>query len=425
MKAMPALKAIDKVAFLPVEEIELPNGLMLYVIDAGVQPVCKIDVAFDAGTSCHRNRVLPSAVNALLNDGSSKHNAAQIADLIDGKGAFFMAGVQADYAIATLFTLSRFAADLLPVFLEIINDAVFPEDEISLYKSRMKQQFLIQSERVNVQSNQALLNALYGKSGAYGDPTCITDYDGLSQDKLVDFYKTRVQGSPQMIIASGKIDDKLKALLIQTFGNLNINPKEKGGPKIPITGKDMASTANLIEIPGKNTNQVSMRFGKIALPRNHPEFWNLSLLSTILGGYFGSRLNKVLREEKGLTYGVHAFITHLKHSSFLSIHSELNRDNRDEAYEAILSVFENLKSQPVNKEEIEMVIRYTKGSLLQSFDGPFAQSNYLLTSRILGLDQNRAHHYFDFLNRVTPEEITVTAQNYLNEDTFYKIIAGA
>ena len=421
MNAKPKINKINKVSFLPVEKIELPNGIMLYVIDAGSQPVCKIDMVFNAGTSHHKSRVLPSAVNSLLNDGSLTKTAGEIADIIDGKGAFYMAGSQADYAIATLFGLSRNTKDLLPVFMEIVNDAVFPEDEIELYKSRMKQQFLIQSERVNVQSNQALLNALYGKDGAYGDPTSINDFENLTRTNLLEFYKANVQEAQQMVVVSGKIGDELKKLIIGHVRDIKINNNQTHGPEI--FGKT-APPNDVIEIPGKNTNQVSMRFGKIALARNHPDFWNLSLLTTILGGYFGSRLNKVLREEKGLTYGVHAYITHLKNSSFLNIHSELNRDNRTEAYETTLSVFEDLKTKPVGKEELEMVVRYIKGSLLQSFDGPFAQSNYLLTSRMLGLDPKRAHRYFEYLNRVKPEEIMATAQNYLNENSFYKIVAG-
>jgi predicted Zn-dependent peptidase len=285
----------------------------------------------------------------------------------------------------------------------------------------MKQQFLIQREQVNVISNQALLNSMYGTNGAYGDPTSFEDFETLSRDKLIGFYKSNIQHAPQMIFASGKIGKELKNLIIHTFGNLKINKVLTTEPEI--IGK-VALTDDLIEIPMKNTNQVSMRFGKITMPADQTGFWNLSILTTILGGYFGSRLNKILREEKGLTYGVHAYITRLKYSAYLNIHSELNRDNRDEAYEATLSVFNDLKSDPIKNEELEMVVRYIKGNLLQSVDGAFAQSNYLLTSKTLGLDQNRAHRYFDFLNHVSPEEIMQTAQNYLKENSFYKIIAG-
>ena len=421
MNTTPAIKDIEKVVFLPVEEIDLPNGIKLFMINAGDQPVCKIDVVFDAGIAHYTNRVLPSAVNALLNDGTSNHSAGQLADLIDGKGAFFMAGCQMDFAKTTLFSLSRFAKDVLPVFIEMIKDSVFPEKEVELYKATMKQQFLIQSERVNVQSNQALLNALYGKDGAYGDPTSVSDYDKLTRDQIIEFYSNRVQHSQRMVFASGKMDNELKDLIIHSFGSLKSHSPKESNPKIFGT---TSKPEEWIKIPGKNTNQVSMRLGKIGLSQEHPDYWGLSLLSTILGGYFGSRLNKVLREEKGLTYGVHSYITHFKDSSFLSIHTELNRDNWEEAYLETLLVFNDLKTTLVEKEELEMVVRYIKGSLLQSFDGPFAQSNYLLTSLMLGLNNNRAHRYFDYLNQVKPEQIKALAQNYLDENSFYKVVAG-
>ena len=421
MNTTPAINDIEKVVFLPVEEIDLPNGIRLYLINAGDQPVCKIDVVFDAGTAHYSNRVLPSAVNALLNDGTTKHSAGQLADLIDGKGAFFMAGCQMDFAKTTLFSLSRFAKDVLPVFIEMLNNSVFPEKEVELYKATMKQQFLIKSERVNVQSNQALLNALFGKDGAYGDPTSLSDYDKLNRDQIIDFYQARVQHAPRLVIASGKMNNNLKELIIQSFGSLKTHSPKGSDPKIFGT---TSKPEEWIKISGKNTNQVSMRLGKIGLPPEHPDYWGLSLLSTILGGYFGSRLNKVLREEKGLTYGVHSYITHLKNSSFLSIHSELNRDNWEEAYAETLTVFNDLKTTLVAKEELEMVVRYIKGSLLQSFDGPFAQSNYLLTSLMFGVDKYRAHRYFDYLDQVKPEQIKALAQNYLDENSFYKIVAG-
>lgn len=421
MNTTPAIKDIDKVVFLPVEEIELPNGIKLYLINAGNQPVIKIDAVFDAGIAQYSDRILPSAVNALLNDGTTNLSAGQLADLIDGKGAFFMAGCQMDYAKATLFSLSRFAKDVLPVFIEMINDSIFPQEEVELYKDRMKQQFLVQSERVNVQSNQALLNALYGKDGAYGDPTSLSDYDLLTRDQIIEFYRAKVQFAPKSIIASGMIDNDLKNLIIKSFGSLKTSLPEDIVPQI------FGSThkpGKWEKIKGKNTNQVSMRLGKIGLMVDDPDHKALSLLSTILGGYFGSRLNKVLREEKGLTYGVHSYITQLKNSSFLSIHSELNRDNWEEAYAETISIFNDLKTTLVEKEELEMVVRYTKGSLLQSFDGPFAQSNYLLNSLMLGLDNNRAHRYFDYLDQVKPEQIKAIAQNYLDENSFYKVVAG-
>ena len=43
-----------------------------------------------------------------------------------------------------------------------------------------------------------------------------------------------------------------------------------------------------------------------ASPRQTPDFHALSVLNAILGGTFGSRLNRVIREELGYTYGIHS-----------------------------------------------------------------------------------------------------------------------
>jgi predicted Zn-dependent peptidase len=40
------------------------------------------------------------------------------------------------------------------------------------------------------------------------------------------------------------------------------------------------------------------------LPKSHPDFLKLSVVNTILGGYFGSRLMSNIREDKGYTYGI-------------------------------------------------------------------------------------------------------------------------
>lgn len=47
---------------------------------------------------------------------------------------------------------------------------------------------------------------------------------------------------------------------------------------------------------------------------------------TIFGGYFGSRLNKNIREEKGLTYGIFSRTNHFKYQSVWSIAAEVKAD---------------------------------------------------------------------------------------------------
>lgn len=418
----PEIKEIEHVDLLKHEKIILKNGLPLYLVQAGKQALVKVDVLFDAGNVRSEDPVLPGAVNALLNDGCKGYSSSKIADLIDGKGAFYVPDIQKDYSQTSMYLLSKFSGDLMALYVEMINGSTFPEEEVELFKRNMKQRFLVENKKVNVQSYQAFNNALFGKNSSYADLTKAENYETLNRNSIVNFYKHKVQYKPKFIIVSGMTDDRsLKDICAQfeQFEQEKVSKNEE-----LIAYGDVASTKDWIKIAGNNNQQVSMRLGRPTVSSDHPDYWGLSLLSTILGGYFGSRLNKVIREEKGLTYGIHSHITKLKEASFLSIHAELNAANWEEAYQSVLDVFDDLKNKPIPQQELDMVRKYIKGNLLQSIDGAFAFSGYLKNTILFDMSINRVNTYIQYLNNVKPEELMRLAKQYLLENSFYKIVAG-
>lgn len=418
----PLIKEIESLDLLSYDKIVLANGLPVYFINAGKQALIKIDVLFEAGNVFSENPVLPGAVNALLNDGTVNFNSQQIAELIDGKGAFYMPDVQNDFSQVSLYLLNKFTKDLLPLLVEMINNSVFPQEEIEMYKRNMKQRFLVEYEKVNVQSYQHFNNALFGSNSIYADNTKAADYDHLQRDSIQAFYNDRVKKSPSHVIVSGMIDEKVRKEVIANFESFELK-NNIASDRVLVYG-DVAPKEDWIKIPGADNNQVSLRIGSPTITFGHEDYWGLSLLSTILGGYFGSRLNKVLREEKGLTYGVHGHITHLKHADYLSIHAELNAANWEEAYDSILDVFNDLKSNLIDASELEMVRRYIKGNLLQSLDGAFLFSTYLRNSLIYSMEDDRVNQYINYLDKVHPDDLIKLSEQYLNENNFYKIVAG-
>ena len=50
--------------------------------------------------------------------------------------------------------------------------------------------------------------------------------------------------------------------------------------------------------------QSTLRLGHRAPHRAHPDYVPMTLAATVLGGAFTSRLNHLIREVKGYTYGI-------------------------------------------------------------------------------------------------------------------------
>jgi predicted Zn-dependent peptidase len=92
---------------------------------------------------------------------------------------------------------------------------------------------------------------------------------------------------------------------------------------------------------------------------------------TIFGGYFGSRLNKNIREEKGLTYGIFSRTNHFKYQSVWSIAAEVKAGQTNFAINEIRKEYEKFINEPISDEELSRVRNYMMGTSLFAFDGAF------------------------------------------------------
>jgi predicted Zn-dependent peptidase len=144
----------------------------------------------------------------------------------------------------------------------------------------------------------------------------------------------------------------------------------------------------------------------------------------VLGGYFGSRLMQEIREEKGLTYGIGSYFRPAMDGRSWIISGEMNSENADLALSCVVEIMEKLRSEIIDIEELERAKRYYSGQFRSGFDGPFS-SAAKIQQRIM---RNYSDTFYkDTLSAIwntTPEEILEVAQNYLDPNTFIKVMSG-
>jgi len=106
-KIIPAFKTIEKIEMIHASEKRLRNNIPVYAINAGTQEIIKIEFLFSAGMYQQEMPLQATTVNSMLEEGTSKMNAAQIADAVDFYGAFLEVGVEQDNASVILYTLNK------------------------------------------------------------------------------------------------------------------------------------------------------------------------------------------------------------------------------------------------------------------------------------------------------------------------------
>jgi predicted Zn-dependent peptidase len=174
----------------------------------------------------------------------------------------------------------------------------------------------------------------------------------------------------------------------------------------------------------ENSVQSSIRLGKHIIPRLHPDYPSLLLLNHIVGGYFGSRLMKNIREEKGLTYGIYSSIAALKYNSYLSIGTDVNIENRDLAIEEIKNELKNLRTVQTPHAELETARSHFIGSLQAEITTPFAHADKIKTILLYGLPDAYYQSIIQKIEMVDSNQLLETAQKYFDENSFSVVAVG-
>ena len=174
----------------------------------------------------------------------------------------------------------------------------------------------------------------------------------------------------------------------------------------------------------ENVTQSAIRLGKIIINKTHPDYHKLNVVNTILGGYFGSRLMKTIREKKGYTYGISSVLVSLKHAGYFVILSEVGTNVAKNTIADVITEIKKLRLEKISQQELDLVKNYMLGDLLRSFDGPFEISASFINIIDLGLDTNYYDKAIDAIRTITPDEIILIANKYLQEDILIKTIAG-
>lgn len=419
-KISPLVNDISKIDFLSPETWTLRNGAKVWGIKAGTQDLVKIDFMFNAGSWFQASNLVAGLTNAYMNQGSKNYSAQQIAEAFDFRGAYLQLSADQQHGYVSILTLNKYFDEILKVTADVIKHPTFPAKEIKTQIAKKKQWFIVENSKVKMLAQKKFSQVLFGENHPYANTNTASDYDKLTREQLVQFHAENYRLSECKILIAGNYSDEMKEQLEFYFGGEEGLAARETVASFPIVpAKEQAHF-----VDKDDALQSAIRIGKLVVNRDHPDFHGLNILSTILGGYFGSRLMTNIREDKGYTYGIGSAIFTFPHASYFAIVTEVGTEVCSDALTEIYFEIEKLQNDLVGDDELDVVKNYLLGEMLRSIDGVFAMSGSFHTLLEAGLDFS---HYRDFvtaITKITPEEIMQLAQKYLNKEELFQVVAG-
>ncbi len=423
-KTSPAFGTVEKIEMIQATEQRLRNNIPVYSVNAGTQELIKIEFLFAAGMFQQSIPLQAATVNTMLEEGTSKLNAAEIADKVDYYGAFLETSVSQDTASVVLYTLNKHLRSTLPVVEQIIKDSVFPQHELETYIRNRKQKFYVNNQKVEIIARKQFSELLFGETHPYGINVKEPDFDIINRTHLNDFYSRFYRADNCKIILAGKVDENVLGLLDNHFGGNDWLETTKNDAVLKKDTSIVSSAQHEHLILKDDALQSAIRIGKVLFNKTHPDFQSLQVLNTIFGGYFGSRLMSNIREDKGYTYGIGSGLVSLQNAGYFFISTEVGVEVCSSAIHEIYFEMNRLREDLVKEDELQLVKNYLLGKFLRSVDGPFA-----MAERFKGLmEYNLGYDYFDkyiaTIKNISASQLRDLANQYLDKNSMIELVVG-
>ncbi|TCZ65857.1 M16 family metallopeptidase [Flaviaesturariibacter aridisoli] len=401
----------------PYEKYTLRNGADVYAINAGAEDVLQLELVYYAGNWFEDRNLIAASANFLLKNGTKNKTAFQINEHFEYYGAYLNRNCYNETATVSIHTLSKHLPALLPVLKEVLTESEFPEHELETYKQNMKQRLNVNLKKSDFVAGRLIDTYLYGEEHPYGRFSRFEDFDALTRDELLAFYDRWYRQGKFIVFVSGKLPADIFRQLDDQLGDLPCSALAL--PVLPIVpaGEKKYRVTN-----DPNGVQGSIRMGREFPNRHHPDFLKVQVLNNLFGGFFGSRLMTNIREDKGYTYGIYSYLeNHIQQSAWV-ISTEAGRDVCEAAVTEVYKEMADLRNEPVEAGELQLVRNYMMGSILGDLDGPFHIMGRWKNIILNGVPETYFDDQMRTIRTITAEELQALANKYLQPEAFYELV---
>lgn len=389
------------------------NGIPLFVIPEVQQDVLKIELIFPAGKWYEPKAGVSHFTSNMIEKGTGRLDSSELAEAFDRLGAHIEISAGYDTTSVSVYALRKNWKEAAELLAEMIQTPSFNNEELELMRDIFLQNLKINKEKTSFLVSQLIRKNIFGNH-PYGTSLEEKEVLDLTTDQLRSFHASNFRPSAIFVTThpSVSVED-----IAARFGLFVEAVNKKSDVPAIIPGKRNE------HVP-KEGLQTSLRLGQRSLMRTHERYPDLLLFNHILGGYFGSRLMKNIREERGLTYGIYSSINPFIHDSFFVIGADVNKDKRDLALEEITKEIRRMRTEPVGSEELEIARNHFLGSLQSEVANPFSVTDKIKNIHLNRLPGDYYPKLFKKVNSVSAEDLLDVGEQYLREDRMFVATVG-
>lgn len=412
-----------EVKFPPYSMRTLSNGLQVVAVSHHEQPAVSLRLLVRAGGALDPvdKPGVASLAAAVIDQGTTTRSAEQIAATIDSIGGIMGSGSGTDLSFIQAIVMKDSFNLALDLVSDIARNPAFAAEEIERQRQQMLSGLKVSYEDPEYLAGVVFDRLVYGFH-PYGRPDAGTPQSiaAIGRQDLVTFHKTWFGPNNAILAIVGDVSaEEAFAGAERAFG------KWAKLDTIPSRSSELPPpTRRVVVVDRPGAVQTEIRVGHVGVPRKHPDYLALDLAIKILGGEGGNRLHRVLRSERGLTYGASADINALKDGGDIVAETDTRSESTAEALRLIVDELWRLQRQRVSERELADAQAYLTGSFPLTIETPSAIALQVLNAVFYGLDMGELQTFRERVNAITVDDIQRVARTYLHPDRLSIVLVG-
>ena len=420
---MPRPLQAREVKFPPYEFRTLSNGMQVIAVLHHEQPAVTMRLLVRAGSAQDpaKKKGVAGLVASLLDQGTTTRNAQQIADQIDSIGGAMGTGSGPDLTFVNAVVMKDSFDLAMNLVADVARNPAFAPEEIE----RQKEQ-IISTQRVNINDPDYVASVVfdrlvfgfhpYGLPGS-GTPETIAS---ITRQDLQAFHREHFVPNNMLLAIVGDVTGpEAFAAAEKVFG---------GWPRGEVPEWNAIDppepTRRIVIIDKPDAVQTEIRMGQLAIPRKDPDFLAWDLAIRILGGEGANRLHRVLRSERGLTYGAEADTEARKFAGDFLAETDTRTDTTGQALRLMVDELARLQRQRVSERELSDAQAYVAGSFPLTIETPNDIATQVMNQVFFELPLEEIPTYRERVQAITPDDVQRVAKEYIKPDRLSIVLVG-
>lgn len=418
----PEIKSIEQLNICQPVSTTLTNGIEMKCLKINHTEIVRVDFMFKGGQWAQEVPLQTHYAFRQLKEGTQSISGEKIAEKLDYYGATLETSSNVSYSIVTLFCLKKYLVHIIHILQSIFSEPSYDKDKLHIALSQGKAAYAASLLSVGTQCKQVFYKNLYGEKHPMSQYPLLKDYETLTPDMLQHFRNKNINSDNCKIFVTGGYDDHTIKRLADAFGHSHWGGEGMFDGYTSFTPTKSEGKRFYAEMDNF-TVQSAIKVGCLFPERRHKDFAVINITTTILGGYFGSRLMSNIRETKGYTYDINSAIYQSPGNTTFAISTETPHQYTELVIEEIYKEMDRLCKEPVSDDELTNVKNYLSGHLCRNYETGFNMSQMFMRLDITQRTINDVVKEFEDMKRITQEDVMQCASSYFNHSSMIECVA--